>query len=171
MSIASPIRDRPAEPPDPAAAQRLRRLRWLAWVLDGSIPLGPWRIGIDPLLGLIPGLGDWLGAAASGYIVYEAARLGVPGTVLLRMTGNILIETLIGVVPVVGDAFDFAWKANLRNIDLIDQHYRGALSARPVGARPAGKMGLAVGGVLLAALLLFAGLLWGLIKLATVLLH
>lgn len=144
----------------------MRRLRWLAWMLDGSIPVGRWRVGIDPLLGLIPGLGDWLGAVASGYIVYEAARLGVRGPVLLRMVGNILVETLIGIVPVLGDAFDFAWKANLRNIDLIDRHYSGAISARPTG-----KIGTMVGLFLLAVLVIFVGLLWGLITLVGMVLH
>lgn len=164
MPVATPISPLPPEPSDPAAARRLRRLRWLAWVLDGSIPVGPWRIGIDPLLGLIPGLGDWLGAAASGYIVYEAARLGVPGPVLLRMVGNILVETIIGVVPVLGDAFDFAWKANLRNLDLIDRHYSGAISERPKR-----KIGITVGIFLCAVLAAFVGLLWLLIKLAALL--
>lgn len=166
MPSATSIPPLPPEPTDPAAARRLRRLRWLAWILDGAIPVGPWRIGIDPLLGLIPGLGDWLGAVASGYIVYEAARLGVPGPVLLRMVGNILVETIIGIVPVLGDAFDFAWKANLRNIDLIDRHYRGAVSARP-----AGKIGIAVGIFLFAVLAVFVGMLWGLIKLVAMVLH
>lgn len=164
MPVATPISPLPPEPSDPAAARRLRRLRWLAWVLDGSIPVGPWHIGIDPLLGLIPGLGDWLGAAASGYIVYEAARLGVPGPVLLRMVGNILVETIIGVVPVLGDAFDFAWKANLRNLDLIDRHYSGAISERPKR-----KIGITVGILLFAVLAAFVGLLWLLIKLAALL--
>ncbi len=166
MPNATSIPPLPTEPADPGAARRLRRLRWLAWILDGAIPVGPWRIGIDPLLGLIPGLGDWLGAVASGYIVYEAARLGVPGPVLLRMVGNILVETIIGIVPVLGDAFDFAWKANLRNIDLIDRHYGGAVSARSTG-----KIGMAVGIFLFAVLAVFVGLLWGLIKLVSLLIH
>lgn len=159
MPVASPIPTLPAEPSDPMVAGRLRRLRWLAWVLDGSIPVGPWRIGIDPLLGLIPGVGDWLGAVASGYIVYEAARLGVPRAVLLRMIGNILVETIVGIVPVLGDAFDFAWKANLRNLDLIDRHHGGALSARP-----ARRIGLLVGLLLVAALAGFLGVLVLLLK-------
>lgn len=164
MPEAIPIPPDAQEPADPGAARRLRRLRWLAWLLDGSIPVGPWRIGLDPLVGLIPGLGDWLGAAASGYIVYEAARLGIPGPILLRMVGNILVETLIGIVPLLGDAFDFAWKANLRNLALIDRHYRGGLSARP-----SGKIGATVGVLLLAVLVVFVGLLVLLIKLVSLL--
>lgn len=114
------------------ADRRLQRLRWLAWLLDRSIPVGRWRIGLDPIIGLIPGLGDWLGAVASLYIVYEAARLGMPKSVLGRMAGNILVETIIGAVPVLGDVFDFAWQANARNLQLIDHHYQPALPSRPM---------------------------------------
>lgn len=166
MPAAIPIPPDSPEPADPGAARSLRRLRWLAWLLDGAIPVGPWRIGLDPLVGLIPGFGDWLGALASGYIVYEAARLGIPGPILLRMVGNILVETLIGIVPVLGDACDFAWKVNLRNLALIDRHYRDGLSARP-----AGKMGTVVGLFLLTVLVVFVGLLVLLVKLVSLLFH
>jgi hypothetical protein len=108
----------------------LRRIERLVWLLDRSIPVGKWRIGIDPLLGLIPGLGDWLGAALSLYILYEGARLGLHGAVLVRMTGNILIETIVGAVPVLGDLFDFAWQANTRNLALIKRYYRSDLQPR-----------------------------------------
>ena len=73
----------------------------------------------DPLLGLFPGGGDVVGAAFSGYIVYESWRLGVPASGLMRMIGNILADTLFGAVPIAGDLFDAVWKANLRNIDIL----------------------------------------------------
>jgi hypothetical protein len=117
--------------PKPAAHPRVTRLRAVAWVLDRSIPIGGgWRIGLDPLLGLIPAVGDWLGAVASLYIVYEAARLGIPVAILLRMLGNIAIETVLGLVPVIGDLFDFAWQANMRNLRLVERHYQPNLPAR-----------------------------------------
>jgi Domain of unknown function (DUF4112) len=71
---------------------------------------------------LFPGLGDAAGAIISGYIVLEAARLGATRSTLVRMTVNILIEAAIGVVPVLGDLFDAAWKANERNITLLERH-------------------------------------------------
>jgi hypothetical protein len=119
--------------PSHDAARRLRRIERLAWVLDRSIPLGKWRIGLDPILGLMPGFGDWMGAALSLYVLYESARLGVRGAVLGRMTGNILVETIIGAVPVVGDLFDFAWRANTRNIALLHRHYHPERAPRSLG--------------------------------------
>lgn len=119
----------PALPSD--AARRLRRLRALAWWLDGAIPVGGrWRIGLDPIIGLIPGIGDWIGATLSLYIVYEGARLGLPIGVLVRMGLNVLIETVFGAVPIFGDLFDFAWQANLRNVRLVERHYDRELKPR-----------------------------------------
>ncbi len=108
----------------PEVAARLFRLRWLAWLMDRSIPLGGGlRIGLDPLIGLIPGVGDWLGAVISCWLVYEAILLGVPVRVLGLMMLNILVETAIGTVPVIGDLFDAAWQANQRNFRLVERHY------------------------------------------------
>ena len=103
-----------------------RRLAQLAWLLDNSIPLPGtrFRIGLDPLIGLVPGLGDLLGVLLSSYIVREAARLGAPPSVLTRMAFNVALEGLVGLVPVVGDIFDAAWKANQRNFALLDAHFR-----------------------------------------------
>lgn len=115
------------------AERRLRRVNRLAWVLDRSIPLGKWRIRLDPILGILPGFGDWIGAGLSLYVLYEGARLGMRGGVLARMTANILVETIVGTVPVVGDLFDFAWRANTRNMFLIRQHYRPGQAPRSMG--------------------------------------
>lgn len=121
----------------PEAARRLRRLRTMAWVLDGSIPIGGGRsIGLDPIIGLIPGVGDWLGAVLSSWLVYEAMRLGVPRRVLVRMGVNVAIEAAVGVVPLLGDIFDATWKANHRNLRLVELHYdprRPPRSLRGVG--------------------------------------
>lgn len=98
------------------------RLRRLAWLLDSSIRIPGTRftIGLDPLLGLFPVAGDLLGALISSYIVIQAARLGAPSTLLLRMALNIAIEGVFGALPVAGDVFDAAWKANQRNVRLLD---------------------------------------------------
>ncbi len=101
-----------------------RRLERLAWLLDDSIaiPGTNRRFGMDPLIGLIPGAGDLVGAALSLWVVVEAARLGAPGHLLGRMVANVLLESVVGIVPVAGDLFDFYWKANSRNRDLLSDY-------------------------------------------------
>ncbi|MGE5525358.1 MAG: DUF4112 domain-containing protein [Rhodospirillaceae bacterium] len=103
-----------------------QRLQRLAWLLDNSLPLPGlnFRIGLDALLGLIPGFGDAAGVLLSSYIVHEAWKLGVPRSVLLRMWGNIIVEGVIGAIPLLGDVFDAAWKANVRNVALLEAHMR-----------------------------------------------
>jgi hypothetical protein len=93
-------------------------------LLDDAIrvPGTKLRFGIDPIVGMIPGLGDLLGGAASAYIILEAARAGAPASVLLRMTMNVGMDTIVGTVPLVGDLFDFAWKSNSRNAELLARH-------------------------------------------------
>lgn len=101
-----------------------RRLGRVAWLLDSSIPLPfiKFRIGLDALLGLIPGIGDLLGVVMSSFIVREAARLGAPPALLTRMAFNVAIEGVLGAVPFLGDVFDAVWKANQRNVALLDSH-------------------------------------------------
>lgn len=110
----------------------LRRVRAVAIVLDEAIriPGTNIRFGIDPLVGLVPGLGDLLGAAASAYIILEAARAGAPASVLLRMALNVGIDTIVGSLPVLGDAFDFAWKSNTRNVRLLTRHIEAPVETR-----------------------------------------
>lgn len=133
-----------------------RHLGRLAWLLDDAIRLpGGFRIGLDGLIGLIPGIGDGIGLLASGYIVAAAARLGAPKSILARMTLNVLLESIIGIVPVLGDLFDFAWKANLRNLELLNRYLDN-----PAPARKAARRSLVVIGVI--ALGLVATLAYGL---------
>ena len=98
------------------------RLAWLAWLLDNSIPIPGTRfsIGLDALIGLVPVLGDVVGVLLSSYIVREAAALGVPRSILARMAVNVAIEGLVGMVPFAGDVFDAAFKANQRNVCLLN---------------------------------------------------
>lgn len=112
--------DRPQTP----QAQTLKRIRALTQVLDNAIaiPGTNYRIGLDPILGLLPGAGDAVGTVLSVYIVLEASRLGIPREMLVRMLGNILFETIVGSVPVLGDVVDATWKANLRNLTLLESH-------------------------------------------------
>jgi Domain of unknown function (DUF4112) len=101
--------------------RRLRQLNTLSHVLDNAIPIPGtrWRVGLDSLVGFIPGVGDLVGAGLAFYIIFEAARLGCPTHTLLRMVGNVGIDTLLGTVPILGDLFDIGWKANVRNVALL----------------------------------------------------
>ncbi|KJS01186.1 MAG: hypothetical protein VR65_09815 [Desulfobulbaceae bacterium BRH_c16a] len=115
------------EPIDSSTARRMRRLRSLSRLLDSAIPLpGGYRIGLDGLIGLIPGFGDMAGGIASSYIIIEAARLGASTSTLLRMVFNVLLETFIGLIPFLGDLFDFVWKANERNMTLMEKQLDSA---------------------------------------------
>ena len=100
-----------------------RQVNQLAWLLDNSIkiPVINYRIGLESVVGLIPGLGDFVGLLLSSYIVAQAARLGVSRAILMRMMLNVGFETLIGVIPVIGDLFDMTFKANQRNVNLLNQ--------------------------------------------------
>ncbi len=101
-----------------ASEQRLRRIAW--WLDDAfPIPGTQRRIGLDALIGLVPGVGDMVGALLSTYIIVEAARRGASPWTVARMLGNVAVETLIGVVPIVGDVFDVVWRANARNVALL----------------------------------------------------
>ncbi len=112
-------------------AERIKRLRALAWLMDNSIPLpGGYRIGLDAILGLVPGLGDALGALISAYIINEARGMGAPRSVLIRMMSNVMIDTVLGAVPFAGDIFDAAYKSNSRNLALLAQY-----QLDPVGSR------------------------------------
>jgi hypothetical protein len=111
---------------------RTHRLHRIAWILDDlvRVPGTSRRIGLDPVLGLLPGGGDIAGGALSAYVVVAAARLGAPSSVILRMGWNIVIDTVLGAVPLLGDLFDAAWKANRRNVALLERYMEQPASAR-----------------------------------------
>lgn len=104
----------------------------LAHVLDTlfRVPGTSWRFGLDALIGLVPGVGDALTAVASYTLLFAALRYRVPKIVILRMALNLGIDYVVGSVPVLGDLFDFAWKANVRNVELLQRHRGAATRAR-----------------------------------------
>ncbi|MDT7950140.1 MAG: DUF4112 domain-containing protein [Acetobacteraceae bacterium] len=109
------------------AAARLARLRRLAWLLDGRfrLPGTRFRFGVNSVLGLSPVVGDVALGLVSLYLVWEARQLGAPSPLLARMLGNIAVEVGVGSVPILGDVFDMVFKANLRNLDLLERWTRG----------------------------------------------
>lgn len=118
-----------------------------------SIPGTRRKIGLDPLLGLIPGLGDFLGAALSGYIIILAGRAGVPAFTLFRMLVNVGVDTLVGSVPILGDFFDAGWKSNLMNVAMFEKHVT-EYGGRVIQARALSRVGLTL--LVLASLVLLA---------------
>jgi hypothetical protein len=134
----------------PSAPRDIKRL---ARLMDSSIPV-PFiqkRIGIDGLLGLIPGVGDGIGVLASTYIVARAVHMGAPRALLVQMAVNVGIDALVGAVPFVGDLFDMAWKSNVRNIQLLERHLAEPMEQH----RRSRVFAVAViGGLALAALLI-----------------
>lgn len=108
----------------PTRGDAVGRIAALAHLLDSAIPIPGTnrRIGIDALLGLIPGVGDVVSAALSSYIIWEARQLGLPRWKIARMVGNLALDTTVGAVPLIGDLFDMAYKANQRNLRIVIEH-------------------------------------------------
>ena len=154
-------------PPATIDEPRLRRLRRFARWLDAGIPVPftSFRIGLDPIIGLVPGLGDAAGAILAAWILVEGFRLGASRATLVRIAGNVALDALSGTVPLLGDVVDAAWKVNLRNVALLERH-----ASDPAGARAADRRlvfwlatgvvalcgAMAVGGALLGAAVLRA---------------
>ena len=126
MSPASDLarRDPTGQPPELARSLRLARL------LDSRyrVPGTGFRVGLDGLLGLIPGVGDLLTTGLGAWILVDAHRLGVGRGTLARMAGNLGVDFLVGTIPLVGDLFDFAFKANTRNARLLERELEGRTS-------------------------------------------
>jgi hypothetical protein len=144
----SEIEDEDAEGLD----ARVGNMRTLARVLDSAvrIPGTQIRVGADSIFGLVPVVGDIAGAALSGYIVLASARLGAPASTLARMVINIGIDTIVGSVPILGDMFDVGWRANMKNVDLLESHLGGSDRMRRANR-------LVVAGVVVGLLLLAVG--------------
>jgi Domain of unknown function (DUF4112) len=134
--------------PNVSDSSRLQRLRSIAWLLDNSIPLpGGFRVGLDAIIGLVPGIGDAVGALVSVYILNEARSLGAPRSVLMRMSGNVLLETLVGSIPFFGDLFDAGFKANMRNLALLERYHLD-----PVGSKRSSRFFVVIFSLFLIAL-------------------
>ena len=103
--------------------EKLLRLKLLSERLDNSIkiPGTNQKIGIDAIIGIIPILGDFIGAIFSTYILYSGIKMGVSSKIVKKMATNIAIEFIIGSIPIIGDIFDALWKANKRNVELIEE--------------------------------------------------
>ena len=104
---------------------RLAWMRRLAWLVDAAfvVPGTRYRFGLNSVIGLVPGAGDSVLGLVSLYIIYQAHVLGVPKAKLARMAGNVAIEVVGGSVPILGDLFDVALKANIRNIRIAEEHF------------------------------------------------
>jgi hypothetical protein len=104
-------------------AKILRRLKRIAWLTDTAwrIPFTKIRFGLDPLMGLIPGLGDGVMLAVSIYTLLLAHKAGAPGHLMTRMAANIAVDFGAGSIPVVGDIFDLVFKSNVRNLNLLTE--------------------------------------------------
>ena len=100
-------------------------IEWLAWLMDSSIRVGPWSVGLDGFVGLIPGIGDMAGAAVSAVIIVRAMQTGIPKSSVIRMVLNVAFDTLGGTVPLFGDIFDFAFKSNMYNLQIYREAIRG----------------------------------------------
>lgn len=138
-----------------------RRIGTVAHLLDDlvAVPGTKQRVGLDPLIGLVPFLGDVTGGVISAWIVLEAARFKLPGVVLVRMIMNAVLDFTVGLVPFLGDLFDLAFKANTRNLELFHRH------ATDPGASTSGSTALVAG-----VALVFVGMLWaGIVVISSVL--
>lgn len=133
----------PFGPPSPQAW-----IEKLAWIMDRSIPIGQWRIGLDGIIGLVPGLGDLVGALISALIVAAGVKARLPRSAIARMVANVAIEAAVGIVPLLGDLFDMAFKANTRNVEIFRQALKGERSRK--------KDSLFVTGVVLAIVAIVA---------------
>ena len=131
--------------PPPTTLARLRRFAF--WLDAGiAVPGTSIRVGLDPLLGLVPGLGDAAGALLAAWILVEAIRLGASRATLSRIAANIALDALIGTVPLLGDVFDVVWKANLKNVELLERH---ATDPAAAGRRDGVFVALLVGAIFL----------------------
>jgi uncharacterized protein DUF4112 len=137
----------------------LELLRQWARIFDSAFRIPGTRItfGLDPIIGLIPGIGDLSSPIFSLFIIWHAAKLRVPRVVIARMVLNALIDGLVGAIPVVGDLFDFAWKASAWNLALLERH---AMPGTPARRSDWIFVALCVGVVVAVALIPLAIAVW-----------
>jgi Domain of unknown function (DUF4112) len=138
-----------------AKLAKLEHLRSLSVLWDESlrIPGTKFRVGLESVIGLLPFGGDAIGIVLSCYILFHAIRFRLPQSILLRMALNILIDGVIGTIPILGDLFDSTWKANTRNVNLLEAHLRHPESSQSANRR---FVVLLSAGVVLMVAMLFA---------------
>jgi hypothetical protein len=104
--------------------ETLNRIRKFSRLMDTAfgIPGTKFRFGLDPIIGLIPGLGDLISTLVSAYIIYLAMRFNLPKDMLAKMIFNVSLESVIGTIPFIGDIFDAFYKSNIRNLEILEQH-------------------------------------------------
>lgn len=149
-----------SQPVERSATDRSRaalaEVEALAWLLDNSIPVpgtGGRRFGVDAIISLVPWVGDVVSGAIGLYLVWRASRFGLPGIVVARMLANVAIDAVVGIVPFLGDAFDFWFKASTRNLRLMRRH----LETPGASTR---EDWLYVGAIIVAIALILAALGW-----------
>jgi NAD/NADP transhydrogenase beta subunit len=151
----------------PAREARVARATRLARVLDTALRIPGTRIrfGLDPILGLVPGLGDAIAALLGGYLVWTAVRAGAPRLIIGRMLANIALDAIVGAVPVAGTVFDVAFKAHRRNARMLQDWSQQPAAIEARERRTA----LALAGVLLALVIIAAAALafgiWAILRL------
>ena len=138
--------------------EKLLRLKRLSHNLDEAItiPGTERKIGIDPIIGLIPGGGDLIGGVLSIYIMYAGIGMGVSRAVIIRMFGNVALEFVIGCIPIIGDLFDATWKSNQRNVKLIENSVIGEEKNTIFGYLVIGILIKILAGIIFLALMLLA---------------
>lgn len=150
-------------PPGTSVDPDLARLDMLASWLDNRfrVPGTDIRFGLDAIIGLVPYVGDITGFVVSGFLMRTMIRRGAGPILMLRMMGNFVLDALVGVIPIAGDLFDFGFKANRRNVELLKKYYAGGTP------RPSAKWSITLLGIIFFAL--FILLIWGIWKLAALL--
>lgn len=153
MSVVEKVHIPEVIEPDEKLPRDLVALRRFAYLMDEvlNVPGTKIRIGLDALLGLIPGLGDIIGGLMSTWIIFGALRHRVPARVIMRMVANIGIDVLFGAVPVAGDVFDFLFEENVKNMRLLEKH-------RDRRREPRSPMRIALATVAIGAFILFLSL-------------
>jgi hypothetical protein len=139
--------------PPEAQLLKLARLRTVSdlWDRAFGIPGTKWRVGLESLVGLLPVGGDVVGLGISIYILWQVVQFNLPKTILLRMVFNIAIDALVGAVPILGDFFDMGWKANTKNVTLLEAHLRAPTQSRSADQR---FLWLLFGGLVMAVIAL-----------------
>lgn len=155
MEFARMTQNRTSQKTERSVPAELEQLDRITRFLDTAIriPGTNIRLGADAVLGLIPGLGDWISAALSGSVLLAMVRHGVQPAVFMQMIGNLLLDAVVGAIPLLGDVFDIGFRANRRNFELYLKHYQRGTERKPL-RYSIGVLLLLLGAALVSLLLL-----------------